>query len=135
MRHLFLDANCLFTAAHNPAGKASLIIRLGGEGHWLLSTSDYAIEEARRNLARKAPDCLAAFTEQQSGLRIVAGTGAGANPLALPEKDAPIFEAARRAGASHLLTGDIQHFGHWMNRTDQTGGILIQTVADFLASL
>jgi len=29
---LFLDANVLFTAAHNPSGKASFIIDLVGQG-------------------------------------------------------------------------------------------------------
>jgi uncharacterized protein len=135
MRRLFLDANVLFTAAHNPDGKASLIIRLGAEGHWEIVTSDYAIEEARRNLSRKYPDRLAAFIEQQSALHVVPTAGIGANPLALPEKDAPIFETARRSGATHLLTGDLQHFGHWMNGPNRADGIVIQTVSAFLAAL
>lgn len=51
---VFLDANVLFTAAHNPGGKAAFVITLGSEGLFLLSTSAYAREEARRNLERKA---------------------------------------------------------------------------------
>ena len=47
---LFLDANVLFTAAHNPRGKAALVIELGRQGHWDLYSSAYALEEARRNL-------------------------------------------------------------------------------------
>ena len=31
---LFLDANVLFTAAHNPSGKAALIVPLGVQGNW-----------------------------------------------------------------------------------------------------
>ncbi len=53
MKRLFLDANVLFTAAHNPEGKAALLIQLG-QLQWLeLTTSAYAREEARRNLAKK----------------------------------------------------------------------------------
>ena len=48
---LFLDANVLFTAAHNPRGKAALVIDLGREGHWEIYSSAYALEEATRNLA------------------------------------------------------------------------------------
>ena len=50
------DANVLFTAAHNPRGKAALVITLGSEGLFQLAPSAYAREEARRNLERKAPD-------------------------------------------------------------------------------
>ena len=55
---LFLDANVLFTAAHNPGGKAALVIEFGRAGIWRLATSAYAAEEARRNLALKFPACL-----------------------------------------------------------------------------
>jgi hypothetical protein len=34
----------------------------------------------------------------------------------LPEKDVPILLAALGAGASHLLTGDIRHFGPYLGR-------------------
>jgi predicted nucleic acid-binding protein len=50
---VFLDANVLFTAAHNPNGKAALVITLGAEVLFQLATSAYPKEEARRNLERK----------------------------------------------------------------------------------
>jgi len=55
---IFLDANVLFTAAHNPSGKAALIVELGAQGHWQTLTSTLAVEEARRNLDIKFPACL-----------------------------------------------------------------------------
>lgn len=58
MNRLFLDANVLFTAAHNPAGKASLVFELAAMGHWAIVTSDQAVEEARHNLRLKYPACL-----------------------------------------------------------------------------
>ncbi|MBI5420623.1 MAG: PIN domain-containing protein [Deltaproteobacteria bacterium] len=135
MRRLFLDSNVLFTAAHNPKGKAAFLFELGGEGYWELYTSAYAAEEARRNIALKFPDCLGRLEKLNSGLTIVpSGTGRS-SPLHLPEKDRPVFEAAVRCRATHLLTGDRKHFGPFMNRADLSSGMLIQTVADFLAHI
>ena len=54
---IFLDASILFTAAHNPNGKAALVIELGRSGIWRLATSPYAAEEARCNIARKFSAC------------------------------------------------------------------------------
>ena len=36
--------------------------------------------------------------------------------ISLPEKDVPIFLAAIEARATHLLTGDIQHFGPYLDK-------------------
>ena len=44
---LFLDANVLFTAMHNPRGKAALVIELGYLGHWELYSSLYALASTR----------------------------------------------------------------------------------------
>ena len=132
---LFLDANVLFTAAHNPRGKAALVIGLGRKGHWALATSAYASEEARRNLERKFPgltDRLAELlrhielAEHHPGLRF---------PAALAEKDRTIFQAAAACGATHLLTGDLKDFGPFMNQPGSTSGVIVRTVADFLDSL
>ena len=49
-------------------------------------------------------------------------------------KDRPVFQAALGCGASHLLTGDLKHFGLF-NTPRDTSGIHIQTVAAFLESL
>jgi len=43
---LFLDATYFFTAAHNPSGKAALIIDLGIQGNWEIVSCSYAVEEA-----------------------------------------------------------------------------------------
>ena len=129
---LFLDANVLFTAAHNRNGKAALVIELGSEGHWQLVTSNYAAEEARRNLARKTPDALPVFTSLIQDIPRVRDHFVLQTPANLPEKDRPVFHAALAATATHLLTGDLKHFGALMNRSDATGGVLVQTVADFL---
>ena len=132
---LFLDANVLFTAAHNPRGKAALIIERGRSGRWELVTSQYAREGARRNLTAKFPAALDDYEELLSDFRIVGHPPDLPFPAGLVTKDQPIFRAALASGASHLLTGDIRDFGRFMNRPDETFGILIQTAAEFLASV
>lgn len=131
---VFLDANVLFTAAHNPSGKAALIIQLGSKGYWKVVTSAYAIEEARHNLAIKFPSDLPAFASVISNVaKVPSGTGV-ACPVDLPEKDRPIFQAAVQSKSTHLLTGDIKDFGPYMNQPELTAGVVIQTVAEFLQS-
>ena len=43
-------------------------------------------------------------------------------PIDLPAKDRPIFLTALRYGATHLLTGDMRHFGPFMNDASEIGG-------------
>ena len=132
---LFLDANVLFTAAHNPSGKAALVVELHPRAQWALATSTYALEESLRNLQRKAPGALDRLDAVVERLEVVQHRPDLAYPTGLTEKDRPIFQAALGCRASHLLTGDLKHLGPFMDRPKQTHGIIIQTVAAFLASL
>lgn len=135
MKRLFLDANVLFTAAHNPSGKASLLISLGTDCLLQLATSAYAKEEAHRNLMRKFPHCLDRFEAIFSSVHLVGDDESIVCPVELPDKDWPIYRAAHACGADVLLTGDLRDFGPFMNNPEHSGGLLIQTVADFLRSL
>jgi hypothetical protein len=132
---LFFDANTLFTAAHNPRGKAALVVELGGVGYWTLLTSAYAIEEARRNLEAKLPDALPRFAELVARFDVMPEHFSEGGPAMLPAKDRPIYAAALRCGATHLLTGDLRDFGPLMNRPEETGGLVIQTVGEFLRAV
>jgi hypothetical protein len=132
---LFLDANVLFTAAHNPEGKAAFLFDPPGHGSWGLLSSAYAIEEARRNIAAKYPHCEARLNTLLNRLILVAQPRPTPISIRLPEKDQPIFLAARAAKATHLLTGDLKYFGLAMNKPLLSDGIVIQTVAEFLSSL
>jgi predicted nucleic acid-binding protein len=132
---LFLDANVLFTAAHNPAGKAALVMELGAAGLWDLVISPYALEEARRNIARKYPDSLGCLESLAGTLRLAPDSVGAGCPSGLPDKDCPIYRAAHLCKADVLLTGDIRDFGFLMNDREKADGLLIQTVADFLASI
>jgi len=131
---LFLDSNVLFTAAHNPSGKAALIIDLGGQGNWRVMSCSYAIEEARRNISIKFPDYLERFETLISAILRVPSRSGRNCPVPLSEKDRPILEAAIQCEATHLLTGDIKDFGPFMNHPTLTGGVLIQMVSEFLDS-
>ena len=135
MTRLFLDANVLFTAAHNPDGKASLVVALAKAGHWEIATSAYCVSEARHNLERKYPARLDALDEILSVARLVADVGEAHCPIALPEKDRPVFASALRCGADRFLTGDRRHFGRFMNRPEKTNGLIVQTVANFLEEI
>lgn len=132
---LFFDANTLFTAAHNPKGKAALVIDLGAKGHWGLYTSAYAIEEARRNLEAKFPAALSAFSKLLARFQTGPESRTHKCPAVLPDKDCPIYLAAHGCRATHLLTGDIRDFGTLMNQPNKTDGLVIQTVAQFLETL
>src|SRR4030043_1611359 len=119
---LFLDANVLFTAAHNPSGKAALIIDLGAQGNLEIVSNSYAIEEARRNISIKFPDYLERFETLISAIIKVPSRSGRNCPVPLSEKDRPILEAAIQCDATHLLTGDIKDFGPFMNHHTLTAG-------------
>lgn len=135
MKRLILDANVLFTAAHNPAGKAALVIEEGTRGPWTLATSRLAVDEATHNLRLKYPEVLPRLDPLLVTVRVVPHRAIRACPVELPAKDRPILQAALDCRATHLLTGDLTHFGPYMNRPGLVEGLVIQTVGDFLRSL
>jgi hypothetical protein len=132
---LFLDANVLFTAAHNPDGKAAFLFDASSLKRWRLISSRYAIEEARRNIEAKFPQCRERLEKLIGQVTAIPQPAPRIPSIDLPEKDRPVFLAAQAARATHLLTGDLKHFGPHMNQPGKSGGIVIQTVAEFLASL
>ena len=109
MRRLFLDANVLFTAAHNPAGKAALVIEEGIRGRWALATSRLAVDEATHNLRLKYPEAFPRLDPLLAAVRVLPHRPARACPVELPPKDRPILQAALDCRATHLLTGDVAH--------------------------
>jgi uncharacterized protein len=132
---LFLDANVVFTAAHNPSGKAALVIDLGSQKYWEVVSCSFAIDEARRNIIIKFPDCLERLDSLLTKIRKVPSGSGRICPIPLRQKDRPILEAAIRCKATHLLTGDIKDFGPFMNNPARTAGVIIQSVSEFLANL
>jgi hypothetical protein len=88
-----------------------------------LVSSLYAAEEARRNLAK--PEQRARLEEMLRSVKLVSALPIGPLPegVKLPAKDVPILLAALSERATHLLTGDIKHFGPYVDRV--IGGVTI----------
>ena len=63
-------------------------------------------------------------------LLIEASRGTLPRGISLPEKDVPILMAAIEAEATHLLTGDIRHFGPY--RSKKFEGVAIMFPGDYL---
>ena len=128
MDRLFLDANVLFSAAYRP--KAGLL-RFWNLKDAALCSSYYALEEARINLVEEVQRrrLVRLSTNLHLFDAILKELPRG---VSLPEKDVPILLAALEAEATHLITGDVRHFGLYLNRTIE--GILVLTPADYPAT-
>jgi len=117
---VFLDANVLFSAAHSPGSPLNGFFRLAEAGVCELVASPFALDEARRNIARKHPAKMAEL--EQLNLRISICREADvegvlwARSAGLPETDAPILAAAAIAKADMLVTGDRADFGSFYER-------------------
>jgi uncharacterized protein len=126
MDRLFLDANVLFSAAYrSEAG----LLRLWQLKDAVLCTSHYASEEARINLIDD---------DQRQRLAKLLERMEFCDPperelphaISLPEKDVPIILAAIAARATHLLTGDVRHFGPHLGKNVE--GVLISLPGEYL---
>lgn len=127
MDRLFLDANILFSAAY---GTNARLLRLWELERVELDTSDFAVEEAHRNL--RTHHQRERLSRLLTGMRIVQESEHFTLPrgVLLPEKDRPILLAAIDASATHLLTGDFEHFGPYYR--DVIGGVKILPPAEYL---
>lgn len=132
MRRFFLDANVIFSAAHNPDGNARALFKLAAARKIELVTSRYALEEAARNIALKFPQCIAEFNVVVGGLLLTAEPSQAATRLAvahnLSSKDVPILAGAISAGSDALVTGDRRDFGRLYGKTIE--GTLVLKPAD-----
>lgn len=129
---LFLDANVLFSAAYKPRSRLLVLWSLGGTE---LVTSDFALEEARRNLAEHSPEALLTLQGLAERTTIFCRRLAPATLLAgveVADKDAPILAAAIASGCTHLITGDARHFGKLFGRV--VGGVTVSTPAQYLGA-
>ena len=116
---IFLDANILFSAAKSD-GAVRLLLKLLIAAEHECWADGYVVEEARRNLAAKFPDGLAALNLLLSRVHLAAIHAPDAaleDTLPLPEKDRPVLAAAIRHGCQALVTGDRAHFGRLYGKT------------------
>jgi len=127
---VFLDANVLFSAAYRQGSGLRRLWDLEGIE---LVTSEYAAVEAARNLAETEQKLR--LEKLMAGVELVEEAPAAAHALAaeLPEKERPILTAAVHARATHLLTGDLRHFGPFLGR--RLHGVLVLTPGAYLKGL
>lgn len=132
---IFLDANILFSAAKTDGAVRQLLGLLGAAGHELW-VDGYVLEEARRNLAAKAPGAVPALETLVADLRTAEAQPADAGEVfsaQLPEKDRPVLAAAVRLGCEALVTGDRSHFGALYGKT--VAGVAIHSPGSLAEAL
>jgi predicted nucleic acid-binding protein len=125
-----LDANILFSAAYKPVNRLRQLWQLA---HIELITSVQAVLEAYNNLSKVRPAQLGDLAQLLQAVRIQADPLPGFTlpaGISLPDKDKPILRAAIDAQATHLLTGDVKHFGPYYGHT--VAGVLILPPSQYL---
>jgi predicted nucleic acid-binding protein len=126
MDRIFLDANVLFSAAYRADSGLLAFWKLPNVK---LGSSRYAIEEAKINLEEEAQR--SRLAQLSPALQILdARERKLPSGIRLPEKDAPILLAAIEVQATHLVTGDLRHFGAYFGKIVQ--GVLVVTPAEYL---
>ena len=136
---LFLDANILFLAGYSTASPVHDLLTLAAAGDCELLSSEYAFEEARRNLRLKAPEGAVEKFELAAGL-IVRVQEAGGMALQRAQSvhlsdvsDIPILAAAIQAGVDGLITGDHRAFGAFFGQRIE--GVRILRLRDALTEI
>lgn len=124
---IFLDANILFSAAKSDGAIRRLLGLLAEAGHECHADA-YVVEEARRNLALKAPGNLPILDRLLGGVHVAQVKPQPENtavPGTLAEKDRPVLTAAMQLRCEVLVTGDRTHFGVFYGK--RVGGVKIDS--------
>lgn len=131
MDRVFLDANVLFAVAYRPDARLRRLWELPGIQ---LVTSAYAVEETRRNLDHRQQH--ASLEQLLRVVEVAPGIPTHrhvASLVTLPKKDQPILLAAIESRATHLLTGDVTHFGRYYGQIVE--GVRILPPAEYLRAI
>jgi predicted nucleic acid-binding protein len=134
---VFLDANVLFSAAYRERASIRSFFELAAAGACVLVSSPHAIEEARRNLASKRPERVAALEALLGDIEVCAEPSsarvAWAASMGLPAKDSPILAAAVESRCPVLVTGDRTDFRALLGK--RLGGTLVMLPVEALELL
>ncbi|MFZ5596418.1 MAG: PIN domain-containing protein [Bacillota bacterium] len=131
MDRLFLDANILFSAAYGSRGLDNFWVE-ARKGKIRLLASAYVVEEATRNLSTQ--EQITRLKELSNEIVVVSEASPGIHcPVDIHEKDRPVLMAAVQSRATHLITGDLRHFGPY--RKKKVEGVIICTAGDYLTGL
>ena len=127
MIRVFFDANVIIAASASSKGAARVITRLAKKrGDIAVSATEYAWDEAERNLQQHKPEVLDVFYGLKDSIGILPEPSEGlvAHVAAslprkkrLPDKDLPILAGAIFANADWLVTHDEDHFGPLYDET------------------
>jgi predicted nucleic acid-binding protein len=128
---VFLDANVLFSASAAGSNISRFLGALQAQGHMLV-TSQYAYDEAERNIRAKRPQWATGFRELAISVAQAGGHKLDA-AISLAEKDRPILASAISEKCDYLLTGDKRDFGHLYNET--VSGVTVIDYTTLAASL
>ncbi|MCC6680833.1 MAG: DNA-binding protein [Phycisphaeraceae bacterium] len=132
MLRVFLDANVLFSASNSGSPIARLIDLLIERGQAV--TSDFAVEEARRNVLLKRPNWSDDLSALLAQVQIVPSIQFDL-PVELVAKDQPILCTAIRCGCGYLATGDRRDFGHLFGHTIEGVTVIsLVTLAELLVA-
>jgi predicted nucleic acid-binding protein len=126
---LFLDANVLFSAAYR---ERAGLLRLWEMGDSHAFTSRYAAAEARRNLSTEEQQARLDAILERTELIDEGDPRTIDDEEQLPKKDRPLLRAAVLGRATHLITGDVSHFGQFFGKPLQ--GVIVMLPADYLTS-
>lgn len=131
MDRLFLDANILFSASYRDDAGVAVLWNIENV---ILFTSPYAIAEAKRNLVeREQKKRLERLVHPLHVVQATTAPRAIRQEVELPEKDWPILGGAIAVEATHLITGDLKHFGRYFGK--QIHGILVLPPADYIRDI
>ena len=115
MIRVFLDASVLFAACYSQTGSSRDLLREAIRENVKIVLSEHVLEEARRNLAQKAPEALTAFRELLTAIKPQMARKPTSKELKqaaayIHLKDAPVVAAAVKAKVDCLVTWDRKHF-------------------------
>jgi len=124
MIRAFLDANVLFSASNKDCHIARLVSLFLEQGEFI--TSDFAAEEARRNVRLKRQAWAKNLDRLLRQVQVVPSIKFDLS-VKLSEKDQPILCTAIRSDCQYLVTGDRRDFGHLYDHV--VDGVTIITLA------
>lgn len=138
MTRAFLDANILFAAGLSPKGGARRVLIGGLHDQWALVVSALVVEEAGRNLSKKAPQAVATLELllEVLPLAYAAPTKAQVKAAAAytAAKDAPVVAAAQAGGCAYLVTHDKKHLSGAPDVAEHAG-VRIVSPGQFLTAM
>lgn len=118
----FLDANVLFSASNQSSQIHRLLKELESRQVWI--TSDYAREEARRNIRSKRAAWADGFDQIMENIDVVPSVDRLLE-VEIATKERPILATAIAESCDRLITGDKRDFGHLFQKT--INGVTILT--------